>query len=221
MKRLYLLAALFVLFLFGCVTGIDKSLVDNAVKLNSPYSDFTLYRYHIESSMAFGSGFTVVKILPTDEECDYTDRDFFRFGNYYPLLIKWKNKDTLLVKCLGEGSLADSQPVRREIQKWKDWTFEVEYYSIYSTGTNGSQTVNDYDLQPSSISFKTNKDLLVFNTDRVTLELDSNQISLRQFQVDTFRSKTGLSLSNYELNMNEQYKMADFYGLQPFIKTKP
>jgi hypothetical protein len=221
MKRLYTLTALFFLLLFGCDNGIDKSLIVNAVKLNSPYSDFTLYRYHVGSSMAFGSGFTSVKILPTAEECDYTDRDFYTFGNNYPLLIKWKNKDTLTVKCIGDGSLADKQPIKKDFQKWKDWTFEVEYYSIYSTGTNGSHTVEDYELRPNSILFKTSSKLLTFNNSKVELDLDSNQILLRQFEVDTFKSKTGLSISNYVLNMNSNYKLNDFYGLQPFIKTKP
>ena len=221
MKRIYLLTASFILFFFGCDNGIDKSLIGNAVKLSSPYSDFTLYRYHVESSMAFGSGFTVVKILPSDEKCNYTDRGFFRFGNDYPFLIKWKSNDTLLVKCLTEGSLSESQPVRRDIQKWREWTFEIEYYSIYSTGTNGRHTVEGYELNSNSLSFKTEKRLLTFDQDEVELELDSNQISLRQFKIDTFESKTGLSFSNYELNMNANYKLNDFYGLQPFIKTKP
>ena len=221
MKRIYLLTASFILFFFGCDNGIDKSLIGNAVKLSSPYSDFTLYRYHVESSMAFGSGFTVVKILPSDEKCNYTGRGFFRFGNDYPFLIKWKSNDTLLVKCLTEGPLSESQPIRRDIQKWREWTFEVEYYSIYSTGTNGRHTVEGYELNSNSLSFKTEKRLLTFNLDEVELELDSNQILLRQFKIDTFESKTGLSFSNYELNMNANYKLNDFYGLQPFIKTKP
>src|ERR1700722_4925683 len=154
MSRPYLLATLFILFLFSC-NDIDKALVGDAVKLNSPYSDFSLYRYHIESSMAFGSGFTVLKILPSNEKCDYTDRDFFRFGNNsYPFFIKWKNKDTLFIKCLIDGGgLADKQPVRKDFQKWKDWTFEVEYYSQYSAGTNGDYSIRSYKTSSNFIQF--------------------------------------------------------------------
>src|SRR5215467_8926164 len=102
MKRVYFVTAVLILLLFsGCDNGIDKSLIDNAVKLNSPFSPFTLYRYHVKSSMAFGSGFTAIKILPSDEKCDFTKREFFVFGNNYPLQIKWKNKDTLHVICIG------------------------------------------------------------------------------------------------------------------------
>lgn len=186
----------------------------------SPYSNYALYRYHIESSMAFGSGFTVVKILPADEECDYTDRDFFRFGNYYPFLIKWKSEDTLLVICLVEGGLADRQPVRRDILKWKDWTFEVEYYSMFSTVTNGSYRIDNYNVSSSSVDFKSDTSSFVFDNKDISLELDSNQISLRQFKIDTFDSKTGVSLSEYKFDLNTNYGMKDFDRLQPFITTK-
>ena len=55
----------------------------------------------------------------------------------------------------------------------------------------------------------------------IALELDSNQISLRQFNVDTFNRKMGLSLSGYDLSMSENYRINDFDKLQPFIITKP
>ena len=172
--------------------------------------------------MAFGSGFTVLQIIPSDEKCDYTDRDFYRFNNDYPFFIQWKNKDTLLVKCIVDsGGLSDSQPIRKEIQKWKDWTFEVEYYSIFSTGTNGRHSIEDYQLFGHSLSFKTKDDLFIFENNNVTLELDNNQISIREFKVDTFKEKTGLSLSNYEFDMRSKYKMTDFDRLQPFIKQNP
>jgi hypothetical protein len=223
MKRVYLLTALFIFLLSSCDidNGIDTTLVDNAVKLNSPFSPFTLYRYHVESSMAFGSGFTAVKILPSDEKCDFSKRDFFTFGNDYPIQIKWKNKDTLHVICIGQGALADSQPIRREIKKWKDWNFEVEYYSIFSTGTNGDHPIGRYNIEPSAIRFTSGKREFVFNKSEVAIEIDSNQISLRQFKVDTFNKKTGFALSDYKFAMNENYRINDFYKLQPFIRTKP
>lgn len=223
MKRVYLLTTLIISLLSGCDTdnGIDTSLVDNAVKLNSPFSPFTLYRYHVESSMAFGSGFTAVKILPSDEKCDFSKRDFFTFGNDYPLQIKWKNKDTLRVICNGQGTLADSQPIRKEIKKWKDWNFEVEYYSIFSTGNNGDHPVDRYSLEPNGIRFTSGKRDFVFNNNEVAIELDSSQISLRQFKVDTFNSKTGFALSEYKFAMNKNYRINDFNRLQPFIRTDP
>src|SRR5687768_3782853 len=178
MKRIYLLTALLSLLLFGCDSdnGIDKSLIDNVVKLNSPFSPFTLYRYHVESSMAFGSGFTAIKILPSDEKCDFTERDFFRFGNNYPILIKWKSKDTLQVKCLGDGGSADSQPFLKEIKKWKDWTFEVEYFSMLSTMIGGSYPIDSYNVSPNSIEFSSATESLVFDNSEIAIELDSNQI---------------------------------------------
>jgi len=172
--------------------------------------------------MAFGSGFTVLQIISSDEKCDYTERDFYRFDNDYPFSIHWKNKDTLLIKCIADGSgLSDSQPIRKEIRKWKDWTFEVEFYSIFSSGSNGRHLIDKYQLLPHSISFKTKGDLLHFENNNITLEVDSNQISIREFKVDTFKGKIGLSLSNYEFDMNSEYKMSDFDRLQPFIKQKP
>lgn len=223
MKRVYLLTALLISLLSGCDTdnGIDTSLVDNAVKLSSPFSPFTLYRYHVESSMAFGAGFTAVKILPSDEKCDFSKRDFLTFGNDYPIQIKWKNKDTLRVICNSQGTLADSQPIRKEIKKWKDWNFEVEYYSIFSTGTNGCHPVDRYSLEPNIVRFTSGKRDFVFDNNQVAIELDSNQISLRQFKVDTFNAKTGLALSEYKFAMNDNYRMNDFNRLQPFIRTNP
>jgi len=218
-----IIQALLLLTFFGsCDNGIDKSLIGNAAKLSSPYSNFSLYRYHIESSMAFGSGFTALQIISSDEKCDYTERDFYRFDNDNPFSIQWKNKDTLLVKCIVDGGgLFDSQPIRKEIRKWKDWTFEVEYYSIFSTGTNVRYRIDEYQLLPYSISFRTKDDSFRFETNNITLEVDSNQISMREFKVDTFKRKTGLSLSHYEFDMNSEYKTADFDRLQPFIKQQP
>ncbi|SET59285.1 hypothetical protein [Hymenobacter actinosclerus] len=222
MTRIFLLAALFSTFLFGCDESIDKSLVQNAVKLESPYSDFALYRYHVESPMAFGSGFTVVKILPTDQKCDYTDRNFFRFGNDYPYAIKWKNKDTLLVKCLIDGAgLSDRQPIRTDMQKWEDWTFEIEYYSTFSTGTNGSYSIDSYKVNPHSLTFKSEKKSLLFLNDRLVMELDESKIFLTEVKVDTFQQKTGLSFGDYEFDMPKNYNQSDFYEFPPFLKTNP
>jgi hypothetical protein len=223
MSRPYLLTTLIILFLFGCNDDVDKALVDDVVKLNSPFSDFSLYRYHIESSMAFDSGSTVLKILSFNEKCDYTDRDFFVFDNHsYPFFIKWKNKDTLSVKCLIDGGvLAKKQSVQKNIQKWKDWTFEVEYYSQFSSGTNGDYSIDSYKTDSNFIQFNSNRDLPKFKTSEVILELDSNKVSLSTFKVDTFQSKTGLSFTEYNLKMDKNYRINDFKALQPFIVTKP
>jgi hypothetical protein len=171
--------------------------------------------------MAFGSGFTAIKILPSGEKCDFTKRDFFTFGNDYPILIKWKNRDTLQVKCIGSGAIATSQPFLSEIMKWKDWTFEVEYFPILSTGTNGSDSIDNYNVNPNSIEFSSEQKSLVFDNSEIAIELDSNEIYLRQFKVDTFKTKKGFALSDYKFAMNEKYRMKDFYGLQPFITTRP
>lgn len=172
--------------------------------------------------MAFGSGFTVVKILPRDQECDYTDRNFFRFGNDYPYAIKWKNKDTLIVKCLIDGAgLSDRQPIRKDMQKWKNWTFEIECYSTFSSGTNGSHSIDSYKVGTKSLTFKSGTKSFWFHNNEVLMELDGRKISLTQIKVDTFQQKTGLSFRDYEFNMPNNYKQTDFYEFQPFLKTNP
>ena len=116
-----LLSILVVTVMFGCYNDIDTSLVENKEKLNSPNNEFTLYRYFIKSPMAFGSGFTAIQILPFKKNCDYSDRNFLRFGNDHPFWIKWKSRDTILVKCLVDGAgLQKTQPFRKEIKKWDD-----------------------------------------------------------------------------------------------------
>lgn len=92
MTRLSFLLVLFSFGFLSCDNNIDKSLVSQRIRSNSPFSDFVLYRYRVESSMAFGSGFTAIQILPSDEECNYTERDFFRFGNNYLLPSSGKVK---------------------------------------------------------------------------------------------------------------------------------
>lgn len=220
MKQLSLYFFVIIVTFCSCDNGVDKSLISDAEKLTSPNGQFTLYRYFIGSSMAFGSGFSVIKILDSKNKCDYTDRDFFSLNNDSPFFIKWKNNDTVIVKCLiVGGDLSDKQPLRREIKKWKDWTFEVEYYSMYSTTAEVIFPFDSYSISDSFITFKSKKDTLTFNNDEVQISLDTNNIFLTEFKVDTFNSKLGLALSHY--NFQNNYNQNDFLKQQSFVKVKP
>lgn len=214
----------FLLFVFiSCDNSfdkVDKSLISEAQKLNSPYSNFTLYNYHIESSMSFGSGFDVIQILNSNEKCDYTSRNYFRLDNNSPFFIKWKNKDTLLIKCILDGSeLSNNQPIKKEIKKWKDWTFEVEYYSVYSVTAEVTFPFNSYSVDKDFITFKSKEDTLIFKNDEVQISLDTNNIFLTQFKIDTFKSKLGLAFSHYDFQ--NIYNQIDFLKRQSFVKVKP
>lgn len=137
------------------------------------------------------------------------------------MYIKWKDKDTLIVKCLTDGGLSNKQPIKKELKKWKDWILEIEYYSIYSSGTNGTHKIEKYTINPNFVEFKSKVKTIRFENNEATLELDTNKISVRHFVLDTVDNKLGLSISDYELEMNKSYTIKDFTNLQPFILTKP
>lgn len=211
---------LLIVFGFGCTSSINKSLIMNPEKLLSPFSDDVLYRYTIESSMAFGSPITVIKILSSNEDCSYTYNNNFRFGNDYPFYIKWKNKGLLQVKCLISGAdLADKQPIRRDTLKWKDWTFEVEYYTEFSGGAETKYLLDGYSTEGDSITFRSKEDTSVFKNNEVQFSLDTNNIHAVQFYVVSFNKKLGLSFSNYDFQ--GRYDKRDFLMRQPFIRVKP
>lgn len=221
MKLISIYFFILILIFYSCSNGVDKSLISNAEKLNSPNGQFILYRYFIESSMAFGSGFSVIKILNLKDKCDYTDRDFLRLDNDAPFFIEWKNNDTLLVKCLIDGGkLSNKQPIRREVKKWKDWTFEVDYYSLYSTGVEIKKIIDNYSIGKNSIVFKSKNDSLSFQNNEVQISLDTNHIYLTQFKIDTFKSKLGISLAHYDLNLKGNYNQNDFFKKQVFLRLK-
>ena len=220
MKQVSIYFFIFILTFCSCDNDLDKSLISDAKKLTSPNGQFTLYRYFIESSMAFGSGFSVIKILDSKAKCDYTDRDFFRLGNDSPFFIKWKTNDTLIVKCIIDGSgLSDKQPIRSEIKKWKDWTFEVEYYSMYSATAEIIYPFDSYSIVDNHITFISKKDTLTFKSDEVQISLDTNNIFLTQFKVDTFNSKLGIAFSHYDFQ--NHYNQNEFLKQQSFVKVKP
>lgn len=206
---------------FSCSDAIDKSLITDFEKLVSPKGKFVLYRYHVESSMAFGSGFTAIKILDSKGKCNYSDRDFFTFDKGYPFCIKWKNDDTLSVKCLFNGrELSDQQPIRKEIRNWKNWTFEVEYYSQYSAGNGGKFKFENYISTNDSIIFKSKKDTLAFSKNEIQFSIDTNHIYVNQFRVDTFHSKLGISLNKYDLIPSQNINLNYFFTQQSFERAK-
>lgn len=193
-----ILFLLVILSFVGCDNRIDKSLILDKEKLYSPDSSFILYRYTIESSMAFGSPITVMKILPKDKECDYSDQDFLRFGNDHPIWINWKNNDTINVKLISDGAgLQDKQPFKKEKQKWKDWTLEVEYYSVFSSSLGGDYELNNYVIDSNQITFNSNEKSLTFKTYEIQTVIDSNKIDLTHIGIDTFQTKLGLALTSY------------------------
>lgn len=193
-----ILFLIIILSVAGCDSGIDKSLILDKEKLYSPDNSFILYRYTIESSMAFGSPITVMKILPSDKECDYSDQDFLRFGNDHPFWIRWKNQDTIIVKCLADGEeLQDKQPFKKETQKWKDWTLEVEYYSVFSSSLGGNYELDNYVIDSNQITFNSKEKSLTFMTNEIQMVIDSNKIDLTHVGIDTFQTKLGLALTSY------------------------
>jgi hypothetical protein len=213
-----LLLMLFITLTFGCDNGIDRSLIKNREKLNSPNNEFTLYRYFIESSMAFGSGFTAIQILPVNKNCDYSDRNFLRFGNDQPFWIKWKSKDTILVKCLVQGAgLKEDQPFKKEVKKWNDWIIKIEYFSMYSSGLEGKFSCTNYSIDSSKIILNTKEKPLKFKINEVQISMDSNGIDLNHFENECFKSKYGLSFTSY--NVIGHFKESDFIKQQVFIKV--
>lgn len=213
-----LLSILFITLTFGCNNGIDKSLIKDRAKLNSPNNEFTLYRYFIESPMAFGSGFTAIQILPVNKDCDYSDRNFLRFGNDHPFWIKWEGRDTILVKCLVQGAgLKENQPFKKEVKKWHDWTIKIEYFSMYSSGVGGNFNCTRYSIDSSKIILNTKEKLLKFKMNEVQISMDSNSIDLNHFETGFFKSKYGLSFTSY--NVIGHFKESDFIKQQVFIKV--
>jgi hypothetical protein len=212
-----------ILALFGCEQHYDKSLIRDSSKLVSPSGRLVLYRYYIETSMSFGSGFTVIKILDANEKCDYTDPNFFRFGNNHPFWVKWKNENTLSVKCFNSGGgLMDKQPYKRDTIVWEDYTFETEYYTIFSTGLGGDQLFEDYSVDSQFVAFNRKDGSLKLAKNEIQFLLDTNNISGTHFRIDTFsKGKIGLSFTSYDFKPLVKYNQRDFLKDQPFIKTKP
>ena len=210
------------LLCFSCSNGINKSLISETEKLNSPKNKFTLYHYSIESSMAFGSGFSVINIVNSKDNYDFTTRDFFRLNNDFAFWIKWKNEDTLSIKYLIEGAvLSNKQPIKKEIKKWKHWTFEIEYYSMYSASIETAFIFDSFTIDKDEIKFKSKNDSLIFKKDEIKILLDSNHIYLTNFTVDTFQNKLGLSFSHYNLSSKNSFDRNEFLKYQAFTKTSP
>jgi len=172
--------------------------------------------------MASGSGFSVLNIVDSKESYDYTTRDFFRLNNDSPFWIKWKNEDTLSIKCLVDGGvLSNKQPIRIEIKKWKNWTFEVEYYSIYSASLEIPFVFDNLVADQDVIKFKSKNDSLIFKKDEIEILFDSNHIYLTNFRIDTFQNKFGLSFSHYNLSSKSGFDKKSLVGYQAFIKIRP
>lgn len=183
---------IFILFLFSCESKFDKSLISDVEKLISPNGECTLYYYNVDSPMAFGSGFSAINIFKSDEEHNLTDSDILRFENASPFSIKWK-----------------------------DWTFEVAYYSIYSSGKGGNFLFDSCSFNGNKIKFISKSDSLVFNKDEVQFSLGSNQIYATEFKMDTFNNKRGLSFTYYTLRAKESFNQRFLLKEQPFIVIKP
>jgi len=219
-KAIYLIIP--ILFFFSCESKFDKSLISNTEKLISPSKAYTLCRYHIDSPMAFGSGFTVINIFKSDEKFNFTNRDILRFGNEFPFFIKWKDNDTLTVKCITtEYGLSKHQPVKTEVIKWKEWIFEVEYYSMYSSGATQGFQFEKCSIDRDKIKFKSKSDSLVFNKDEIQFSLDSNHTYVHEFKIATFDNKLGLSFIEYDLTTKGNFNQKLIQKEQPFEKTSP
>lgn len=224
MKKIIIHNFLLAIIFYGCGTSIDKSRISEVERLDSPDGKFSLYRYFIANDMAFGSaGEMALNIVSSEDENDYISTDYFTLLNDTPFWIKWKNQDTLIVKCIidGGGPVSRNQPIRKEVKKWKDWTFEVEYYSMYSALGESQYLFDNYSVGTNLITFKSQKDTLVFKNSEVQFSLDSNHVYVKEFVIDTFEKQSGLSFRHYDIVLNGGYNKVDFTKQQAFVRTKP
>lgn len=200
----------------SCSNGIDEELVDGRAKLQSPFADLTLHKYYVNSSMAFGSGFHAIQILPSDAACDYTSHEFFRFSNSFPFSIKWKNKDTLLVKRITDGQSFDLRATQKKFDKWEDWIFESDFYLLSSTEKSTPDTLIQYNVGNDSLFLTTVRESFAFRKDEVSCELDSTQICLRQFLNHTSRQNKYVALKNFTFITKLKLNPKHLPGLQVF-----
>jgi len=216
--KTFLLVLLFPTLLMNC-NKIDESLINNKEKLVSPYSQDVLHRYIIESSMAFGSGCWVIQILPSNEKCDYTKDDYFRFDNDYPFWVRWKSKDILMVKCLTDvDQLGNKQPIKKETKKWKNWTLEIEYYSMFSTGLGGDYSINNFIVDSNYITIHSKKESWRFKMSEIQISVDTNTIDLTHYKIDTFKTKVGITFTSYKFR--NKTKTNNFIKQQIFVADK-
>lgn len=209
---------LFVGFFISCESGFDKSLISEVYKLPSTSGKFTLHRYFIESPMAFGSGFTVINIVKSDLVSDYSDRDILRFPGAYPFYVKWKDDKTLFVRCtISESGMAKQQPFKKEVIRWKDWTINVEYYGIYSSGVGQRLVFSDYSLNGKWITFRSGNDSLRFDRDSVQFSIRDRKVYVDEFYVESFNNKLGLSFKEHELNAIKGVNLLTLKSEQPFL----
>jgi hypothetical protein len=166
--------------------------------------------------MAFGSGFTVVNITRSDENCDYSDTDILRFDDGYPFSVKWKDDKTLFVKCSVTSGLAKRQPVKKEVIEWKEWTIYVEYYSIYSSGTGNEFAFDACALHGKWLTFRSGNDSLKFDRDEVQLSIKDRKVYVDEFKMDSFNNKLGLSFTTSELKAEKDFNLTKLNNLQPF-----
>lgn len=224
MKNIFLLLLFPLLILCSCDeqtdNSIDKSLISNIDKLTSLNGRFVFYRYQVAGPMAFNGGHTEVVILNEKETFNYKNRDVYRFDNY-PFSVKWKNENTLSIKCFTDDTTAVKQPVRNEIKKWKNWVFEIEYYTVCSSGVEGEHDFDSYFISGDNLIIKTKSDSFLFKRNEIEILLDSNHVHLSEFKLDTTNCRnSGLALSDYDFikrNINDNYS---FLNQQAFIRIK-
>lgn len=78
MRKKSLVAFIVINLLIGCGNmGTEKALVTSVEKLNSLDNRYSLYRYYVEPSMAFGSGSVRLTILKSTDSLDFETSNFF------------------------------------------------------------------------------------------------------------------------------------------------
>lgn len=206
--------------LVGCQSRFDESLITEVYKLPSTSGKYTLLRYHFESEMAFGSGFTVLNIVKSDMEPDYGEPDVLRIPSAYPFYVKWKDDKTLFIKCTLSGvGRSKKQPIRKEVISWKDWTINVEYYGIYSSGRGLEFSFSECSLNGKWITFKSGGDSLKFNRDNVQLAIIDRKVFVDEFHVEAYKDSLGLSFTSHELTALGGFNLSKLKSEQPFLMS--
>src|SRR5687768_9444311 len=112
--------SIIILSLIGCDTNTrTKSLVNTIEKINSPDNQYSVYKYHVQGSMAFTSGSVRINILEANQPFDFEASDYFLLDNHAsPLILGWKNSKTLKVIGLTTGEIGGSEPYKKELKQF-------------------------------------------------------------------------------------------------------
>jgi len=229
MTRTLLVAFMVTNFLMGCgnITRKEKALVASIERLNSPDNRYSLYRYYVEPSMAFGSGSVRLAILKSTDTLDFETSKFFVVDGYGPLVWGWENLNTLSLAVFTGGERTNSEPYRHESKKWEDFNLEIDYYHMFSTGKN-SFTFSSYHIAGDTITFNNGNENKTFIKGKAEIAYNGSMFNIRELTIEV--DKTGrqgekgkmlVSSDNWELTSEGQFDFSGFISSGVLIKRQP